>query len=309
VIGLFASEWLRFRSRKLIRWLAILAVAGIVVGAVLAAIGSHKPTPENLAQAQRRVDRLVMRCTENKNGNFFEEPLPSGVTAEEFCGDQFQATDFVSGDQLALGELPEYMQGAGFIVMLIGLVSGASAVGASWQSGTITTILTWEPRRIRWLLIRLAVVSAGVFLLTIALLFVFSLAIAAGAALRGSTSMDPGWMGDVVKTALRISGVTVAVALLGASVATIGRNTAAALGAVFVYMAVFESVVRGFRPALGRFMLGDSIATVVTATKLEVFQGDRVFVVTPPHGAFVILAYVVLLATVAAVALRARDIQ
>lgn len=308
MIALFASEWLRFRSRRLIRWLAILAVIGIVIGVVLASIESKRPTPENLANAQRRVDKVVARCVENKNERFFTR-LPARVTAEEFCRDQFLVEDFVGGDQLTLGDLPEYMQGAGFLLLLIGLVAGASAVGASWQSGTITTILSWEPRRIRWFVVRLAAVAAGVFILTLGLLLLFSLAIALGAALRGSTSTASGWLGDVGSTSLRIAAVAAAGSLLGGTVAMIGRNTAAALGAVFVYMAVFESIVRGFRPSLGRFMLGDNLAAVITATKTEIYQDERVFVVTPIRGVVVITVFVVLIGAVAAVLLRARDVQ
>ncbi|HEY6567021.1 MAG TPA: hypothetical protein VI341_05815, partial [Actinomycetota bacterium] len=252
--------------------------------------------------------KVVARCIENKNERFFTQ-LPAGVKAAEFCRSQFLVEDFVGGDQLTLGDLPGYMQGAGFLLLLIGLVAGASAVGASWQTGTITTILSWEPRRIRWFLTRLAAVAAGVFILTLALLLVFSLAIALGAALRGSTSTTSGWIGDVGATSFRIAAVAVAGSLLGAAVAMIGRNTAAALGAVFVYMVVFESIVRGFRPSLGRFMLGDNIAAVITATKTELYQDERVFVVTPVRGVFVIAAFVVLIGAVAAVLLRARDVQ
>ena len=76
--------------------------------------------------------------------------------------------------------------------------------------------------------------------------------------------------------------------MIGAAVAMIGRHTAAALGAVFVYIAVLESIVRGLRPAMGRFLLGDNLTTVVTAHTLEVHQGDTRYLLTPQRGAVVI---------------------
>ena len=79
---------------------------------------------------------------------------------------------------------------------------------------------------------------------------------------------------------LRISAVVAAVGFIGSAVATIGRNTAAALGAVFVYLAVLESLVRGFRPLLSRFMLGDSTAILISGRSLEVSAGSDLIVLT-----------------------------
>ena len=309
MIGLFTSEWLRFRSRKLVRWLCILATVGIVVVMVLATVASTKPTSEQVASAERRAERVLARCVENRNDSFFLE-LPDGVSPEEYCRENFAQVDFfLSGDRLQLRELPEYLQAAGFIVMLIGLVIGASFVGASWQSGTITTILTWEPRRLRWFLARMVVLAIGVFAVVLTLLLLLSLALAAGATLRGSTSTDPGWLSEVVGTALRIAGVAVAMSFVGAAVAMIGRNTTAALGAVFVYLAVVESLVRGLRPATARFMLSDNIVSVMANERLDIRLDNQILAVTPARAVVVIAVYVVVLLSIAAVSLRARDVQ
>ncbi len=39
-------------------------------------------------------------------------------------------------------------------------------------------------------------------------------------------------------------------AVIGGAVAAVGRHTAAALGVVFVWTAVIEGLIRGFRPLL-----------------------------------------------------------
>jgi ABC-2 type transport system permease protein len=303
---LFASEWLRFRSRKLIRWLAILGFVGIVVGMTIATVTSKPPTEAQLADAHSNYERVLARCI--RQGGF-GDPQVSVDDVDAYCDREVELEGFVPGNQLALQDVPEYLQGAAFIVVLIGLVSGASSVGASWQSGTITTILSWEPRRIRWFLTRLAALALGVLIISIALMVFMAASAAAGAALRGSTATTTGWLGDVAETMLRIALVAVGGAMLGATVAMIGRNTAAALGAVFVYMAVFESVVRGLRPTLGRFMLGDNIASFVSGTTTQLYADDNVFVLTPWRGALVIGVYVAVLIVASASLLRSRDVQ
>jgi ABC-2 type transport system permease protein len=307
VIRLLGSEWLRFRSRRLIKVLIIVGVIGIAVGVTLGSIASKRPTEQQLARAEKQYKRNLRLCIENRNQGYFES-LPDGDTAQSYCRRVFPLEGFISSDELRLGDLSEYMQAASFIVVLVGLVSGASMVGASWQSGTITTILTWEPRRIRWGLARIAVSAAGAFAIAIALLTLFSLAIAAGSALRGSSTTPSGWLGDVAWTAVRIAIVTAIASAIGSAVAMIGRNTTAALGAVFVYMAVVESLVRGFRPGYGRFMLGDNLAAFVSDATLDVVDGREVFALTPGRGAVVAGVYALVLTLVALGMLRTRDV-
>ena len=126
MIRLVASEWLRFRSRRLVWVLTIVSLAGIVLAVVIAGAQSHPPASDSEAWS------------------------------------------------LARSDLPDVLRGLAFIAILIGLVIGASSVGASWQSGTITTMLTWEPRRIRVAIVRAFVVAVGVFLLVAILLAVFA---------------------------------------------------------------------------------------------------------------------------------------
>ena len=61
-------------------------------------------------------------------------------------------------------------------------------VAVSWQTGTISTILTWEPRRLRWFAARILVIAAGVLVMTLAIVAFLSAGLALAAMLRGSTS-------------------------------------------------------------------------------------------------------------------------
>ncbi len=52
-------------------------------------------------------------------------------------------------------------------------------------------------------------------------------------------------------------------ALLGLSVSMIGRATGAALAGVFVYLAVFESLVRALHPSSAPWLLGPNVVVFV----------------------------------------------
>jgi ABC-2 type transport system permease protein len=154
------------------------------------------------------------------------------------------------------------------------------------------------------------VTAVGVLAIALVLLTLFSLAIAAAAALRGSTVLPAAWFGEVVRSILRVAAVCAGASMIGAAVAMIGRNTAAALGAVFVYMTVFEGVLRGLRPSLARFFLGTNIAAVIANTRIEIYDGfAKSYFVSPRHGDVTLVVYVVVLIAVAGLLLRARDVN
>lgn len=310
MIRLLSSEALRFRSRRMVKVLTLLAIIGIVVGAVLGTLASKRPTEEQHAAGQQQRERQIARCVHRDGLHDAFGPRPAGQSVQAYCEEHIRpAEDFIHTDQLRVAELSEYLKAVALVVIVIGLVTGASMVGASWQTGTITTILTWEPRRSRWLLSRLVITAVGVFLVSIVLLVVLAGLLSLGASLRGSTSTEPGWFRELVGVMLRLATVSSAVAVIGAAVATIGRNTAAALGAVFVYLAVLESLIRGFRPLLSRFMLGPSAVVLVGGESQRFSNGDTTITLATGGATVVVAVYVAVLVVVALVMLRARDVN
>ena len=69
--------------------------------------------------------------------------------------------------------------------------------------------------------------------------------------------------------------MTAIVAALALDVATLGRNTSAALVAIAAWAFVVERTVAAVRPGLARFMIGDNVATVVPWTPLTGVGFDR----------------------------------
>lgn len=301
MIRLVSSEWLRVRSRRLVKVLAALALAGIVVAVVVGGAQSHRPSAEDLAQARRQAEVAIRDCV--AQGGF--GAVEPGSDTEDFCRREIEVSIFLAERPMRLSELPETLRGTAFIAILIGLVIGASAVGASWQSGTITTILTWEPRRVRVALVRASVVAVAVFVLVVSLLGTLVVLFWVAATLRGLTSSPPGWGSEVVGVAVRVSVLAAAASVIGGAIAMLGRNTAAALGGVFLYLALLEGLVRGLRPALGRFLLGDNIAAAVIGK--DVTSGATTL--TPGRAWVVVAIYTLGLSAAAAVAFRLRDVQ
>jgi ABC-2 type transport system permease protein len=305
--SVLSSELLRFRSRRLVVVLSIGALIGTAVGCVIAAIASTPPTGAALAEARARAEREVSRClAADWSGVDLE-----GRSLEEFCREQFEDATQYLPSHLALVDLPGILEGIASITSIIGVVVGASFVAASWQTGTITTILTWEPRRARWFASRLLIASAGVFVLVVVLLMFLSVGLWIASSLRGSTiGADGSLWTDVVATWVRIALVAGVAAAIAGAIAAVGRYTAAALGVLFVYAAVIEGLIRGLRPLWTPWLLGDNIVTFVSWRTLEVqYSPIGSYTLRPGISILVILGYAAVALALGFTFVRVRDVQ
>ena len=307
MIRLARSELLRIRSRRLVWILTILFLVGIGVGVGIGSVKSHKPTAVEIAQADRQFARSSRACL---HGQVIKEgQLPAGQTLETWCAANVLRSDYIvySGDTvLQLSGLADMLKGTSVLLVVIGVVIGASSVGADWQTGSLATLLTWEPRRIRVLLTRVAIVMVVVFLLALFLQAALSLAMAAGSALRGISITPPGFYSDVVRVILRVGAVAAVASVIGVSISSIGRSTAASLGVIFVYLALMESLLRGLVPRFEPWLLSVNLLAVVDGRAQFL---DRGRVVSLSHGVTTVGAYAVCLLVLALVFFRARDVN
>lgn len=303
---LFASELLRFRSRRLV---VVMLVGGLVatsVGLVLAAIDSTPPTDAVVAAARAEAREEVAKClvADFGDGNF-------GGSIEDFCRENFGDPTQYMPSHLALIDLPQILEAVSSITSILGLVIGASFVAASWQTGTISTIFTWEPRRLRWFAARILVLLAGVFVMTVVIVLFLSAGLAFAAMLRGSTvGVNSEWWTDVLTTSLRVSVAAALSAVIGGAVGAIGRHTAAALGVVFVWTAVLEGLVRGLRPSWIPWLLGDNLVAFLgwQTTEFQVSAFES-FTITPGRSVIVIVGYTAVLLAFGFTFVRIRDVQ
>jgi len=194
---------------------------------------------------------------------------------------------------------------AGLPLLLGGVFGGASVVGAEWRAGTVTTALTWEPRRLRLHGARLT--SAFVLAATIAFVLetLFLLAAVPAVVAHGSTAgTDGGWWIGLGGAMLRIALMTGLAAVVAGSLATIGRSTTFALGAIFAWLAIVENLIRGWKPGLQAHLLGENISTVLTWAQL----GDVEFTRGVNLALAAIVLYCGVIAIVCAASFARRDV-
>src|SRR5262249_25840238 len=141
-----------------------------------------------------------------------------------------------------------------------------SAIGADWHTGHITTILSWEPRRWRLIWAKVVAVVVQVFVLSLVVQALLGLVLSIDAAAKGSvTGVGAAWVSAGLQIALRVGVLSSLFAAIGFGLASVGRNTAVALGVGFGYLVVVENLVRGLRPEWIKWLLTENTALVVTA--------------------------------------------
>lgn len=293
---LFGTEVRRCLSRRVVWVLVGLAGIGIVATSILTFANTGGD-----GAAER--ERAVRQCVQFEQG-------PRG-RVEAMCREMIPPDAF--DNRLPLTDLwPEgrndgdRVLGVTVIFLAIGaLLGGASMVGGDWKAGTMATLLTWEPRRVRLAVARFAAVVVLAMLIGLALQLVLILGLLPSVLAHGTTEgADASWWASLAGGLLRCQVLTGLAALFGAAVAMIGRNTAAAFGAAFAYMVVGENFLRVWKPWLRPWLLAENAFIFLngyTPADVGIGRGFGTAAVT-------LVAYVVGLAAVAAALFQRRDV-
>ena len=299
---LVVTELYRMWSRRLLKVLGALLLLGIVAVGVVTFVQSGRDVTELQGQADRERQREVESCV---RGDF---NLPGqnrpGFDRRKRCErivGEFQVAD----PRFRLVYLPEVLMGVSPLAAILCLLLGASFVGAEWQKGSMTTALTWEPRRVRLLIAKFVAVALFglVFVVFMQLLLSFVLAIVAVTV--GSTGgVNPDWARETSGVAARVAALGSITAVVGSAIATMGRNTTAALGAAFVYFGVLEGLIRGLRPKWQPWLLGDNASQFISGQP----AGETMLSKTQVEVALTLLAYVAVLTIAATSFFKTRDV-
>lgn len=297
----------RYLARRLVRFLVGLAVLGMLIAGTVMFFRSHRAASAETRilnrQAELERQQAVFACARGEFGQF---PVPEGMTLEEFCEEQVVGPLVVEDPAFHLTNLEDVYLGTNGILVALFLLLGASFVGAEWHAGTMTTLLTWEPRRVRVIAAKLAVSAGLAFVGYLALQTLLGLALTPAAAIRGSTEgVDGAWLWGVAAFLLRGAAVAAIAATLGGSLAFIGRNTAAALGVLFGYIAILEPLLRGLRPGWERWFLFGNLGTFLVGNSGDSGQ------FSPRSGlsaGLVIGLYAIGIAAIAVASFRTRDV-
>jgi ABC-2 type transport system permease protein len=302
MIALLTTEMRRMLSRRLLRVLALLVVVIIVVAAAIAFFHSSRDT----ASARRRLEaqrrETVRACVRE------EFPIPGhkskSFNRERAC-ERFVGRGEVPDPRWHYTQLRDVLLFTSPPLEILCLLLGASFIGAEWQKGTVTTALTWEPRRVRLLLVKFVAIALIAALAALLLQLVLAAALWPVAALRGSTAgLDATWLRGVMGIALRIAAVGGLSAVVGCAIATVGRNTTAAIGVAFVYFAVLEGFIRGLRPRWQPWLLGDNAAQFIAGDPVGPAMADK----TTFDVAVTLVLYAALFIAAATVFFKSRDV-
>jgi hypothetical protein len=261
VISLLLIELQRLSARRLFRLLAVLAVIGILLAGSITLVRSHRPSPERIRQAQQAVINGQRDCKNGQNGQNGFQP-PPGQSPSQFCSQIGFNVAF------RLTKLTDIFKGTTVPLVLLAWLLGASFVGAEWHAGTITTQLTWEPRRTRLLAAKVAAVLLGLFAGYLVLQALLGLALVPAAVLRGTTlGIDGRWLVTTIGVLLRGGGLVSISAAIGFGLAMAARNTAAALGIGFGYLVILENLIGALREGWRSWMFAQNAVILVDGVR------------------------------------------
>ena len=256
--SLLRSEIRRARSRRSLPWLAGLAVLGVVG---VAAIMWFTTAYVSLADLRMGADRFIADQRQYQSMCLEDPSLTEEAKTAGAC-DPPSETDalgnaiwYLPHQPFSQTSLEGLLTLAGGIGMLVCLMVAATTGGADWGARTMGLLLSWEPRRTRVYLVRLAVVVAiGVILEALLVLLAFGL----GALIGNSHGMDPAVaavVGDYGNPPVDLGAgweltmrwvPLAALATTGSfAVAMLTRSTGWAIGVSIGFVAVVESVIQG----------------------------------------------------------------
>lgn len=324
-MALLGVELRRAAARRLVRVLVVLALAGAVVMSVLFFVNTEKApastageptvtattsvpapiapgagTPATIGGQSCTTTGGTTTCTESNGSSF------STRTSDN----EFRLTDLYLSDAGARERhLPDkssnVLVSTTVLFILMALIGGASFIGAEYKAGTIGTLLTWEPRRLRVLVAKLAAAAIVAAVVYIVLQVVVSLMLWPVAVLHGTTAgADGAFYSGLALFLLRGAGVVAVAAILGGCIATLGRNTGAALGGLLFYLIAVEYVLLTEKPGWRPWSLVQNLSAIVSGTAVSFNDHVR----SPAAAVLIVGGYVVAAVLVTGVVFSRRDI-
>jgi ABC-2 type transport system permease protein len=266
-VNLLMTEMRRALHRRAVRTLIAIALVGCALAGVIAYLGSAGKTI-----AQLRVG----------------EGSPAVMT-----------------DWWIAGDHEGFLSICMFFLFLGAFFAGATVVGGEWRAGTVTTVLTWEPRRLRLHGARLTSGAILAFIISFGLQLLFLASFVPAVVLNGtSDGVDGSFWTSLVVVMARTALIAAAAAVLAMSLATAARNTAFAVIAMFAWLIVVEGLIRGLKPSWSSWLWGETVSTVMTWSRLETVEVAR----GPVLSALTLTAYLAVIVGATAVSFQRRDI-
>jgi hypothetical protein len=291
-VNLVRAELERLGARRFVQLMVVLLVLafGVTVATTLA--GSHRPTSQEIfaaeqqaAAARSNLERIHQLCLNRQRGvvgvDEVREYIPDDCTEVDPARMERApvASDYLTGVFTFAQEARLLLYFLIAFLGLFGFLVGASYIGADLNSGGVLNLLLWRPRRLTVLGAKLGTLLGATALLSL----VASVAYLGAFWLIAQFAGRPGRLDDAFWRSLGAAwGSGMLLVLLftatGFALATLGRHTSAALGAIAGYLVVWELGARLVMEILDvakveRYMLSSYVAAVLNG-KVEFWNGQ-----------------------------------
>lgn len=233
----------------------------------------------------------------------------------DYGGDGFERTANGERVRTANEPLDGIIPGIAIAFLLISVVLGASFMGAEYKSGTVENLLLWEPRRLRVILTKyLAGFLSSVLATVLAMGFLTGLLLLL-ATFRGTfEGVDGRFWIDLVSVIARAGLVGGGFFVLAMAIATIFRNTTAAVGAILGWFVLTNVFIQLFFKSVRQYELFiNAVAFIGEAETPKIVEGPGGFEIWAySHGyltaGLLVAVWVVVVAAIALVLFQRRDL-
>ncbi len=232
----------------MVRVTVLVAAIGIVLGGVAAFAFSGSLSEETYqqrveeAEARRGAqDAEIEACLRAHDVSPADDQISDEVAEQCFPK---QGPAGVDDPRFHRERLEGVLHGVTGTLAIIGWALGASLVGAEFAARSMTTLLTWEPRRGRVFVAKTIAAVATMSLFAFLVLVLVALAMWPALAFHGAPLQpnDP-TLASLAGDITRGVALTALASGIGFAIATIGRNTAVALGVGFGYIVILENIL------------------------------------------------------------------
>ncbi len=343
---LFIVELRRFWSRR-ITWMTLLVVCLCILGAVAIAFTQHdgvaatevdgpiyfdgciedltrlrdEGDPEFAGLSDQEIaDQYCVNTFDDGDGRFFATLILSAQEPtdwsefKETTGDRPSMVVNGTTYESARFGLDGILPGVSVFLLIVAVVLGGSFIGAEYRSGTVENLLLWEPRRMKVLATKAAagfVSAAGVSSILAAWLTGLLLVLAQ---LRGTfDGVDATFWTDWVLVVVRAGVMAGCFFVLAMAIATLSRNTTAAVAALLGWFVISNIVIEVFARPVRQYELFTNAAAFVGGGDVARYVGSSGFDLVFSHGpgvAAAIVAVWFLVPSVAAAAVfKGRDVS
>jgi ABC-2 type transport system permease protein len=239
----------RAETRRLFRrrfTTVILIGVVLILGAVVAGtfFSNQRVTDTEVAaakaEAQRYYQDSLRTAAQDKEKCLAAPGTPDAANWPVNCDDvwtpspeEYDYTWYMPETFDLRAEYPDMISLLAVVLAAAAFLVGASFVGSEWNSGGMMNLLLWRPRRLQVLGTKLAILLSWFTGLSLALGALWTGAFMMIAELRGTTEkMTPGVWQSFGLTGLRGLAMVVVAGALGFALASLGRHTGMALGAL-----------------------------------------------------------------------------